>query len=354
MQEIYVLKSGESFPANISRLFETHGPYTIEGHRLDLLTKVQVLVDSSTSTIKSTGESTSEANTGSMLGRAVVGGVLLGGSGVITGGLSGKRESNTKTISSESLNTEITAELIFLDGISIYVVIRSIESFHWLLSFAGQPSLTDDELEIEKNKAEKEAELKELQRKIELEGLQNKSLEQNKQAYEDSPAFLLIVAFGVVFFIAIFIFTYRAWESYSSNNPSQVLPIVLEQTASLVPDIEEDDLNKYFANFVKSTENNIHSPELTKTTANTYVVEFKTSDKSFMADKNGDKDPEAFNNNQSLVSRWETIFCTPELKSIISNHNILYVTGYIYFIKNKNSPNVYDKDLKPSVICSGR
>jgi hypothetical protein len=36
MKDIYVLKSGETVPAKIVELFERHGPYTIEGRRLDL------------------------------------------------------------------------------------------------------------------------------------------------------------------------------------------------------------------------------------------------------------------------------------------------------------------------------
>lgn len=108
MKDIYIFKNGETIPAKIEKLFETHGPYTIEGKRLDLLSKVQVVVDSS------------------------------------------KRES---IINSEILNTELTAELTFEDQSSLYVLIKSIESFHWLLGFSNQQPLTDAELEVEKNKA---------------------------------------------------------------------------------------------------------------------------------------------------------------------------------------------------------
>ena len=75
MNEIYIFKNGETIPARIEKLFETHGPYTIEGKRLDFLTKVQLLVDSSSTSTLQSGTSTSSAKTGSMVGRAVVGGV---------------------------------------------------------------------------------------------------------------------------------------------------------------------------------------------------------------------------------------------------------------------------------------
>jgi hypothetical protein len=230
MKEIFFLKSGESLPAKIEKLFQTHGPFTIEGRRLDCLAKVNVLVDSSISTMQTTGTSTSKAKTGSMLGRAVVGGVLTGGSGAIIGGLSGKREAYTNTISSEVKQTEITAELIFQDENSLYVVIKSIEAFHWLLSFAGQRPLTDDELEVERNKAE---ELKESQIQKDLEWLRKKSklnelnsqyVVKNKKELE-SAFVAFFVAFVIVVVITIIVSAIKPWESlggYQYNKISQV------------------------------------------------------------------------------------------------------------------------------------
>jgi len=102
---LYTFKDGKAIPARIERLFKTHGPYTIEGQRLDFLTKVQLLVDSSTTSTSQSGTSTSKANTGNMIGRAVVGGILIGGVGAVIGGLSAKRESDINNISSETLHT---------------------------------------------------------------------------------------------------------------------------------------------------------------------------------------------------------------------------------------------------------
>jgi len=153
MKGIYIFNDGIGVNANIKRLFDTDGPYTIEGRRLDQLAKVQVLVDSSVSTIKKTGTTIEKANSGSMLGRAVAGAVIAGGAGAVVGGLSGKKESVTSSISSESIAIDITAELIFEDNGSIYVQIKSNDALHWLLGFANQKPMTDDEIELERNKS---------------------------------------------------------------------------------------------------------------------------------------------------------------------------------------------------------
>ena len=88
MKNIYIFKDGVSVDADIKRLFGTHGPYTIEGKRLDQLVKVQLIVDSSVSTIEQTGSIVEKAKTGSMVGRAVAGAVIAGGAGAVVGGLS--------------------------------------------------------------------------------------------------------------------------------------------------------------------------------------------------------------------------------------------------------------------------
>lgn len=156
MAEIYIFGEKGTVPATISRLYGAYGSQTIEGHRLDCLTNVQILANSSTSTINQTGSSIDQAKTGSMLGRAAVGGALLGGTGAIVGGITGKRESLHDNTSIETLHTELTAELSFNDGTSLYVLLTTIEVFHWLLSFVGKAPLTDEELKKEEELAIKQ------------------------------------------------------------------------------------------------------------------------------------------------------------------------------------------------------
>jgi len=154
---IYTFKDEGTFPAVVERMYGTHGPHTLNGKRLDCLTNVQILANSSTSTTIQTGDSISHAKSGSMLGRAAVGGVLLGGTGAAVGAMTGKRELQSNAISNETLNIELTAELSFNDGSSMYVLLKSMESFHWLLSYVGKEPLTDEKLMAEKMNAEAEA-----------------------------------------------------------------------------------------------------------------------------------------------------------------------------------------------------
>ena len=90
---IEIIKNGSPEKANIRKMFSSHGPYLIGDLRLDSLTSVNLLVDSSTTTSHQTGnhESITKAKTGSMLGRAVVGGVLLGGTAAAVGAITGKK-----------------------------------------------------------------------------------------------------------------------------------------------------------------------------------------------------------------------------------------------------------------------
>ncbi|MGZ4159738.1 MAG: hypothetical protein ACXVNF_02910 [Neobacillus sp.] len=201
-KEIYIFKDGKNIPAKIEKLFRTYGPYTIEGKRLDLLSKVQLLADSSTTSTIQSGTSTSSAKTGSMVGRAVVGGALAGGTGAVIGGLSGKRDSVINTVSSETLHTELTAELIFEDGGSMYVLLKDIKAFHWLLGFANQPSLTKDELEVEKRRSiafERNRNSRQLNK-----AHNEEMVRENKVIVKPIYLFLNWI-FGVIFFLSAFV-----------------------------------------------------------------------------------------------------------------------------------------------------
>lgn len=146
MHGIHVIHDGKKVPAHIEKMFGEFGPYMLNGKRLDLLTKVQILVDSSISTTTTSGSSSSSASTGNMVKRAIVGGVLLGGAGALVGGVTGKRDSEIKSTSTESITTELTAELSFADGRSQYVFLTNMEGFHWLLGQANLEPMSDAEL----------------------------------------------------------------------------------------------------------------------------------------------------------------------------------------------------------------
>jgi len=150
MEGINVIINGTITPANIERMFVTHGPYQLNGLRLDKLSKVEVLVDSSTTTKFETGSSVTKSKTGSMIGRTIVGGVVLGGAGAIIGGATGKKASTNTSITTETRDTELTVQLTFYDGITMNVFITKLESFHWLLGMAGHTPMSDKQIESER------------------------------------------------------------------------------------------------------------------------------------------------------------------------------------------------------------
>jgi hypothetical protein len=178
LSNIYIFKNESKTLAKIVKMFDTHGPYLLEGRRLDQLVKVQLLHDASTSTSTQTGNSINTSNTGNLVKRAVIGGVLTGGVGAVIGGVTGKREATINTQTTTEVQTELTVELIYIDGSSQYVFLRDITSFHWLLSFANQSPMTDEEIASEKLLAysifnDKHAKIRAVQEK--LRATQNKA-----------------------------------------------------------------------------------------------------------------------------------------------------------------------------------
>jgi hypothetical protein len=150
MDGIFVFQNGNRVPAKVERMFKTHGAFLLNGVRLDTLSKLQILVDSSTSTRLESGQSISTSDTGSAVGRAIVGGVILGEAGAIIGGMTGKKTSAIDSVTTEVKNTQLTAELTFHDGSTMNVFLTSLDVYHWLLEMVGKPPMTDEELEIER------------------------------------------------------------------------------------------------------------------------------------------------------------------------------------------------------------
>ncbi|CAG1021994.1 hypothetical protein MTYM_01408 [Methylococcales bacterium] len=195
MQDIYVLKSGESVPAKIERMFETHGPYMIEGQRLDFLSKVNILADSTNSATETT------------------------------------------TNSKEIQHTQITAELMFQGGNPIHAVIRSIETLSWLLSFVGQPALTDKELEIEKTKAAvnkiKERErLNNLQKSTNEQAVSPKLTKINKDTSKKTNSFFIKIAYlasiVTILFVIYVVFAYYLKEQQINVARNPILETLID------------------------------------------------------------------------------------------------------------------------------
>lgn len=122
-----------------SRMFGTHGPHLIDGKRLDQLTGVDLLLDSSTSVVSQTSYATTTSNATGVLGRAVVGGLVAGGVGALVGGTTGAKTTTSAGSSVESINTQLTVKLTFEAGQTIHAVVTDLAAYHWLLSFPGKP-----------------------------------------------------------------------------------------------------------------------------------------------------------------------------------------------------------------------
>lgn len=150
MSNIYIFENGTKKRVTVERMFKTHGSYVLEGRRLDQLVRVQIIHDSSTSSQTHQGTSIDSVNNLNMLKRAAVGGVLIGGVGAAIGGITAQREATINTVTNTHINTELTAELIYADGTSQYVLLDDIKPFHWLLSCVNQKPLTDEEVESER------------------------------------------------------------------------------------------------------------------------------------------------------------------------------------------------------------
>lgn len=159
MDGIYRIKNGEPVKTEIKRMFDTHGPYMLDQQRLDMLTKVSVLVDASTTTSYESGTQESKANISSAVGRAVVGGVLAGGVGAVVGGTTGKRNTTISSVITEELDTNLTVELEFSNARPIHVIITKLSSYHWLLEQLNQEPATDEQIFEIKKYAQREKEI---------------------------------------------------------------------------------------------------------------------------------------------------------------------------------------------------
>ncbi len=153
--KIYTLETGIPTLAPLVESFDS-GPLLLNGHRLDLLKDIKVLVDSSTVTSREEGESITTTNSASMVGRAIVGGAVLGPVTAAVGAVTAKKESKTSSVITEVNNLELTVQLIFEDDFILNAVIKSKKIYHFLLGMVtAEPMLEVDYLlgcKLEKQK----------------------------------------------------------------------------------------------------------------------------------------------------------------------------------------------------------
>ncbi|MBB6558871.1 hypothetical protein HNP48_001535 [Acidovorax soli] len=137
-----------------SRLYETHGPFTLNGHRLDQLVNVHLLLDSSTSVTTSATHATTTSDASGVLGRAVVGGIVGGGTGALIGATTGGKTTKATSSAVETRSTDLTVKLEFHDGYALHAIISDQRAYHWLLAFVEQEPASEADLEEQRQQAE--------------------------------------------------------------------------------------------------------------------------------------------------------------------------------------------------------
>lgn len=212
MNNIYIFDNGIKRLAKITKMFDSHGVALLEGKRLDFLNKIQLIVDSTSSTFYETGLQVTKANNISMISRAAIGGALLGGGGAVVGALTAKKTTEINTKTEQVNHVELALQLEFSDGGLMYVVTDRKESFYWLMGYANCHPLTDEQIESD--------------RVLALQYLHKKQLREQLQMIVLSPKKMEILVlnnkFYVISFVLIFLLIFLNLKMFFI-----VLPIIL-------------------------------------------------------------------------------------------------------------------------------
>ena len=96
----------------------------------------------------------------------------------------------------------------------------------------------------------------------------------------------------------------------------------------------EEALNQYASKIVAENAADFsgHEPAYVPSTGRppTYVIVFHTIGTAYLTRKNiSDSDVAAYNKNLEITSRWQKIYCTPELKQIMRTHGMLGAHSHI-------------------------
>lgn len=151
---VQLFKNGNPIESRLQRLYKSHGPFVIDKYRLDWLVSAEVVRDASTVTTQSKSEGATSTKTGSLAGRAVVGGLIAGPAGAIIGGGSAKTHTSTSTTSTQSINVSIYISLLFKGDTSpIKIQLFDEASFQQVLACVGQKEWSQSELDNAKEES---------------------------------------------------------------------------------------------------------------------------------------------------------------------------------------------------------
>lgn len=202
---VVLLKDGKKIKASTYQMFETHGVPMLDEQRLDTLVDVSLLFDGSTVETHSTSSGESTVNNKNMAKRAVVGGVLLGGTGAIIGGATAKQEIITNSRTVEKIKANLTVKLCYDSGFEQIIILNNIDHFHYFMSFVNMRPKSDNDIAHDREESIKfEEEKKEKEKNRDVSRLVYSMLEERsseKIFFTKSKLLLIFVCFVLTFMI---------------------------------------------------------------------------------------------------------------------------------------------------------
>lgn len=162
MYNIKIITAGVKKAAQIMPLCLYEGPYCIaytigsDGFpksiaRLDNIENINIIDNLSTREVTtiSEGEETTTSKTGNLVKRGIVGGVLLGPTGAIIGGVTGTKNTVKvgKDISTETVNYLVKLQIDFKDNTKMLVEVNDPKITELLFSHIGVEVITDEKIE---------------------------------------------------------------------------------------------------------------------------------------------------------------------------------------------------------------
>jgi len=207
MKLIKIIEAGNTKIVPVKMLYNTYGPLALAGGRLDQLRDVVLVADSTTSTFEEKGNSESKARTGSVIGRSLVGGLLVGGVGAVVGGTTAGRSDSFTSVTQEKKSYNFTLSLEWKDGTRKIASVDNPQDLEWLMSFLGSPEMSEEEIHVQKEKAKSLAALaaidNEAQAEVDIEAPPLK-VKNSSESY--NTIITAILWAGIILVIAIFVY----------------------------------------------------------------------------------------------------------------------------------------------------
>ncbi len=93
----------------------------------------------------------------------------------------------------------------------------------------------------------------------------------------------------------------------------------------------DDEMNQYSRDLVARANESISSPSNPEKTTDTptYIVTYVIEKDEIKTRKDGDTNNVSFAINTGITKMWGNLFCTSELKGILSKYDVFMVTGQL-------------------------